>query len=227
MNCDLEGDLAGCAKMCAFVERLRAAPQARVGCDFTERVLSAVKDGVAEPPRKGAFAEFVVRTVFSAAACLAMCMVVHSIFDSAASGSNADSVSRLVACQRDDGTFSSSSAAQYMQAFAVVALAKDASAHAAALNAAVGAITRSQNAAGGWANSEISTRNVEALRVAAGVGVAGAMRAYRRGLRYLRVNGIDAMTGSDFARAAKDAVGRANWPDEGLARTAGVCGMLM
>ena len=90
----------------------------------------------------------------------------------------------------------------------------------------MGAITRTQNADGGWANAELSARNVEALRVAADAGVAGAMRAYKKGLRYLRVNGIGEMTKADFALAAQDAARRVNSSDEGLARTAVMCRLM-
>ena len=49
MNCDLEGDLAGCAEMRAFAESLRAAPQARVDDGFADRVMAAV--GAEKKPR--------------------------------------------------------------------------------------------------------------------------------------------------------------------------------
>ena len=213
MNCDLEGELAGCAEMRAFAESLRAAPQARVDDGFADRVMAAV--GAEKKPR-AKWRMPPLGVVLGLAASLAVAAAYFFIHPETSSSIRKARVELLVHCQRDDGTFSSSSAAQYMQSFAVAALAEDASTHAAALDAAVGAITRSQNADGGWAN-------VEALRVAADAGVAGAMRAYKRWLRYLRVNGIGEMTRADLALAAKDAAQRVNSSDEGLARSAALC----
>ena len=220
MNCDLEGDLAGCAEMRAFAESLRAAPQARVDDGFADRVMAAV--GAEKTPR-AKWRMPPLGVVLGLAASLTVAAAYFFIHSEMSSSIRKARVELLVHCQRDDGTFSSSSAAQYMQSFAVAALAEDASTHAAALDAAVGAITRTQNADGGWANAELSARNVEALRVAADAGVAGAMRAYKRGLRYLRVNGIGEMTRADLALAAKDAAQRVNSSDEGLARSAALC----
>lgn len=219
MNCDLECGLAENAEMRSLVEMLRAAPQARVEDGFAQRVMAAAGAEKARarwrmPP---------IRVVLEVAACLAVVAAYFYIHATSSVNIRNARTEMLVHCQRADGTFSASSAAPYMQAFAVAALAKDASAHAAALVAAVDAITRAQNADGGWANAELSARNVEALRVAADAGVAGAMRAYKRGLRYLRVNGIGEMTRSDLVLAAKDAARRVDSSDEGLMRSAALC----
>lgn len=209
--------------MRAFAESLRAAPQARVDDGFADRVMAAV--GAGKKPR-AKWRMPPLGAVLGLAASLAVAAAYFFIHSEMSSSARKARMELLVHCQRDDGTFSSSSAAQYMQSFAVAALAEDASAHAAALDAAVGAITRTQNADGGWANAELSARNVEALRVAADAGVAGAMRAYKKGLRYLRVNGIGEMTKADFAFAAQDAARRVNLSDEGLARTAVMCRLM-
>lgn len=222
MNCDLEGDLAGCAELRAFAESLRSAPQASVKDGFADRVMAAV-DAAKKPRAKWHMPP--LGAVLGLAASLAVAAAYFFIHSEMSSSiRKAARMELLVHCQRDDGTFSSSSAAPYMQAFAVAALANsDRTMHSAALTAAVGAIMRAQNADGGWANAAISARNVEALRVATEAGVDGAKRAYRRGLRYLRVNGIGEMTKAEFVLAAKDAVRRINVSDEGLARSAAMC----
>ena len=58
-----------------------------------------------------------------------------------------------------------------------------------------------------------------ALAAAAKAGVARAMPAYRRGRRYLRMNGILEMSAADMARDARAAEKRLVGSDPGLARS--------
>ena len=103
-------------------------------------------------------------------------------------------------------------------------LARDPSRHAAALGSAVDALVREQNAEGGWANAAVSARNVAALRQAVDAGVAGAARAYRRGLRYLRLNGQFEASAEDLAREAQAALARLGASaDRGLACSVALC----
>lgn len=108
-------------------------------------------------------------------------------------------------CQRPDGSFSDSSAAPYVQAFAVTGLAKDPSSDRAALDRAVEALVRTQKADGGWGNAALSAWNVTALAQAEAAGVSRAREARRRGLRYLRIHGIGELSASELVREAKDA----------------------
>ena len=195
MNCDLEGDLAGCAEMRAFAESLRAAPQARVDDGFADRVMAAV--GAEKKPR-AKWRMPPLGVVLGLAASLTVAAAYFFIHSEMSSSIRKARMELLVHCQRDDGTFSSSSAAQYMQSFAVAALAEDASTHAAALDAAVGAITRSQNADGGWGSPDLTARNVAALALAVRAGDEAAACAWKRGVRYLRAHGI-AETDDPFA----------------------------
>ena len=201
MNCDLEGDLAGCAEMRAFAESLRAAPQARVDDGFADRVMAAV--GAEKKPR-AKWRMPPLGVVLGLAASLTVAAAYFFIHSEMSSSIRKARMELLVHCQRDDGTFSSSSAAQYMQPFAVAALAEDASAHAAALDAAVGAITRTQNADGGWANAELSARNVEALRVAADAGVAGAPTGLGESGKPESVKGFTAVVSAKFTAAGSN-----------------------
>jgi len=124
---------------------------------------------------------------------------------------------RLVSCQRADGSFSSSTAAPYVQAFAVTVLSRDPASNRTALEQAVGALVRTQNEEGGWANARLSAQNVAALAAATRAGVDMAMPAYRRGRRYLRMHGIIEMTAADMAHAAREATARLPDADAGLA----------
>ena len=127
----------------------------------------------------------------------------------------------IVANQRPDGSFSDSSAAPYVQAFAVTGLATTPSPDRAALNRAVDALVRTQGADGGGGNAVLSARNVTALAQAGAAGVPRAREARRRGLRYLRLHGIGEISAADLAREAKDALSRlAGSRDAGL-----VCGV--
>ena len=215
MNGDLESELAAAPELRALVESLRSAPQALVGEDFTAGVMAAVR---AERKRRWPWC---LRSaiLLPAAAALAVCLALAGVFRS----QPVYSASYLVACQRSDGLFSESSAAPYMQAFAVTALAKDAKGTKAALDSAVDALVREQNAEGGWANASLSARNVAALQAAATVGATGAGRAYKRGLRYLRTHGIGELTAADFVREARYALARIDQNERALVCGAALC----
>ena len=223
MNEDLERMLEGDAEMCALADALRAAPQARVDDGFAARVLAGVRADRTRRTRWGFLRRIDMASAVPVAAAFALLLGAAAVFLQRPV-SPAWSTARLVACQRADGTFTATSAAPYVQAFAVSALARDPAVHAAALDSAVGALVRDQNAEGGWSNASLSARNVAALREAVDAGVANAARAYRRGLRYLRLNGIVERTPSDLAREAKDAFAHlAASTDSGLACSVALC----
>ena len=212
MNEDIEKALDGAdADLRAFVASLRAAPQARVRDGFAAGVMAAIAaESRRAPLRRWARPSI----LFPLAACLVALLAFASLFFRPVP---TFSMERLVSHQRADGSFSSSTAAPYVQAFAVTVLAKDPSADRAALEQAVGALVRTQNEAGGWANARLSAQNVAALAAAAKAGVDRAMPAYRRGRRYLRLHGIIEMSAADMMRDAKEATGRLPTADVGLA----------
>ena len=207
-------------ELMALADALRAAPAARTSEDFTSSVMAAVH---AERSRMRSRPP-IWRSPWLGvplAACFALLLALGSVFNRP---SPTWTSARLAACQQADGSFSSSSAAPYVQAFAVAALAADPSASMDTLKAAVAAIVRDQTAEGGWANAALSVRNVAALREAAAVGVAGAQRAYRRGLRYLRLNGIREMSPADLVRAAQAMRARLEGSSDcGLACSVALC----
>ena len=172
MNEDIERALNGSdADLRAFVASLRAAPQARVRDGFAADVMAAVE----AEARRGAFARSLrgllrPAALFPLAACLVALLAVASIFFHPVPRF---SLEKLVACQRADGSFSSSTAAPYVQAYAVTVLAKD--------------------------------------------GVDVAVRAYRRGVRYLRMHGIGEMSAADLSRDARSAAPRLSASDLGIA----------
>ena len=207
-------------EMRGFAASLRAAPSARTSEGFTASVMAAVH---AEKSRMRSRPP-IWRSPWLGvpiAACFALLLALGSVFNRSPS---AWTPARLVACQQADGFFSRSSAAPYVQAFAVVALAADSSVAAETLKAAVSAIVRDQTAEGGWANAAMSVRNVAALHAASVVGVDGAQRAYRRGLRYLRLNGIREMSSADLVREAKETRARLDASaDGGLIGSLALC----
>lgn len=212
MNVDLETALNGSnADMRAFVASLRAAPQARVRDGFAADVMSAVEADVRRSSMRKLFRPSVL---FPLAACLVAMLAFASLFFRPVPGVSRE---RLVSCQRADGSFSSSTAAPYVQAFAVTVLSRDPASNRTALEQAVGALVRTQNEEGGWANARLSAQNVAALAAATKAGVDMAMPAYRRGRRYLRMHGIIEMTATDITRAAQEATGRLSDADAGLA----------
>ena len=212
MNADLERALNGSdADLRAFVASLRAAPQARVRAGFAADVMATVEADGRRASLRGLFRPAVL---FPLAACFVALLAVASLFLRPVPGVSRE---RLVSCQRSDGSFSSSTAAPYVQAFAVTVLAKDPAANRSALEQAVGALVRTQNEEGGWANARLSAQNVAALAAATKAGVDMAVPAYRRGRRYLRMHGIGEMTAADMARDAQEATRRLSDADAGLA----------
>ena len=223
MNADLERDLLAAGDgLGDVVAVLRQAPLAHVPDGFAARV-------TANLPRAGGFARFRARRISSsawlaAASLVAACLFVAFVFRHAPADS---SVSGLSACQRVDGSFSASSAAPYVQAFAVTVLAKNPSSDRAALDLAVDALVRTQDASGGWGNAALSARNVAALAQAEAAGVARARVPRRRGLRYLRMNGIAELSASDLVREANDARSRLGASgDVGLVRSTALAARL-
>ena len=223
MNADLERDLLAAGDgLRDVVGALRRAPQARVQPGFAAQVLAHL-------PREGGFFRFCSRwltppVLFAAAASLvALCMFVSLVFRPVPTFS----VARLAECQLTDGSFSSSSAAPYVQAFAVTVLARDPSSDRTALDRAVDALVRTQDAAGGWGNAALSARNVAALAQAEGAGVARARAARRRGLRYLRMHGIGELSAGELVQEANDAFARLGGSrDAGLVCSAALAGKL-
>ena len=212
MNVDLERALNGAeADMRAFVASLRAAPQAHVRDGFAAGVMAAV---VAAESRRASLRRcFRPSVLFPLAAGLVALLAVATLFLRPVPKALRP---RLVACQRTDGMFSPSTAAPYVQAFAVAVLAKDPASDRAALERAVGALVRTQDEAGGWANARLSAQNVAALAAAADAGVAAAAPAYRRGVRYLRTHGIGELSAAEMARDARAAAARLPASDPGL-----------
>ena len=205
MNADLERDLLEAGDgLGDVVAALRRAPQAHVAPGFAARVRSHL-------PHKGGFVRVRSRwlspSVLLAAAASLVCAFVFVVFLVNQPATSLPVV-RLASCQRTDGSFSSSSAAPYVQAFAVTVLAKDPSADRVALDRAVDTLVRSQDADGGWGNVALSARNVIALAQAEAAGVARARASHRRGLRYLRMHGIGELSAADLVREAKDAFAR-------------------
>ncbi len=222
MSADLERDLLEAGDgLGDVVAALRRAPQARVPEGFAARVMSRL-------PRKGGFvrAKWLSPSVLLAVAAslVAAFVFVSLVFRPAPQDPSAPSLS---ACQRGDGSFSSSSAAPYVQAFAVAALAKDPSLDRAALDLAVDTLVRTQDAAGGWGNAALSARNVAALAQAEAAGVAQARAARRRGLRYLRMHGVGEISAGELVREAKDAFARIGQShDDGLVCSTALAGRL-
>lgn len=179
----------------SFAKALKAAPQRKVGEDFTRGVM--LKVAVAERRRK-------FKMWFSMAASVAVVCAFSSVFRVETS---AEEVKDISGKQRADGFFADNSSAPYIQAFAVKALAGDQTV-SPALEKAVSALAVSQNAEGGWSNISLSARNVLALSFAASRGVKEAKAAYRKGLKYLRKQGAVEMTLDEFTAQAKEAASR-------------------
>ncbi len=201
---DIERALEGSdADMRAFVAALRAAPQATTRPDFTADVLAAARAEEAarrRPMRWLRWAERLTAAVPLVAGFALLLAVGTAVLRPAAP---AWSMARLVSYQLPDGTFTASSAAPYVQAFAVTVLAKDPSAAPQAFDSAVEALVRAQTAEGGWANATLSARNVAALGQAAAAGSARALAAYHRGARYLRAHGIGEISLAELVREAR------------------------
>jgi len=224
MNADLERTLDEAGDdLRTFAERLRSAPQAHLPPEFTDAVMARIR--AERMPRRVSF----LRRAYPIAAAVAVLLALGAVVlrPSGERGNSGSAGTDLAACQRADGTFSASSAADYVQAFAVAALVRDARAPKGALPAAVGALVRAQGVDGGWKNARLSAYNVLALREASAVGVKGARTAYRRGLRYLHAHGIGEVGRDDLVREAKTAIARLGRDaDPGLVRSAAVCAAL-
>lgn len=222
MNRDVEETLGTDADLRALVGVLCAAPLARTSDTFTASVMAAVRAERASVAHASRWGGLRLVPVLSIAACLALLIALGALLLHPSPVGT--TTANLVACQRADGTFSSSSAAPYVQAFAVTALARDSAAAPTALAAAVGALVRDQNAEGGWSSAALSARNVVALREAANVGAAGARGAYKRGLRYLRTHGIGEISSADLVHEAKVASARLDASaDRGLSCSVTLC----
>lgn len=173
--------------------RLRAVPSAHVGADFSAKVMSAIRE-----ERK--------RRRFSASGVFALAASFFAVVGFAAILSKdvpQFSLKTMLAAQQQDGSFAATTAAPYVQAFAVKVLASDPSAPSEALSKAVASLIRTQNADGGWGQPELSARNSAALRTAAQAGDEAAACAHRRALRYLRYNGIKEPSPAEFAHDAR------------------------
>ena len=206
MNGDLKAQLAEMGpEFAGLAASLGRAAGAGTSPGFTARVMSEIS--LSERRRR------IRRAGWWAAAAAAVVAVfaVHGLTpgvkpapEPAVSG-----IDRLVASQRADGTFSISSAASYVQAFAVQALADSHDARArAALESAVAALVRSQSGEGGWSSDMQSSYNVAALAAAEAAGVESARIPLRRGLRYLRANGISERPEGSLGKAAAAALKR-------------------
>ena len=208
MNADLEAQLAEMGPEFAGLGTvLCKASGARTGAGFTMRVMAevAASERRARMRRYGWWG--------AAAAALVAVFAIHGLVPGgkavqAPSGAP-DGIGMLLASQRADGTFSASSAASYVQAYAVQALADSRDVRArAALESAVAALVRSQSGEGGWRGDSLSSYNVAALAAAEAAGVESARIPLRRGLRYLRANGIGECPAGALGKAAAAALGR-------------------
>jgi len=202
MNADLERQLAEMGpEFAGLASSLGKAAGSRVSSGFTARVMAevAVSERRARVRRVGWWT--------AAAAAMVALFAVHGLTSGARPAS--DGLGRLVASQRADGTFCESSAASYVQAYAVQALADSRDERArAALESAVAALVRSQSGEGGWSSGVQSSYNVAALAAAEAAGVESARIPLRRGLRYLRANGISECPAGALGKAAAEALDR-------------------
>ncbi len=204
MNGDLEAQLAEMGpEFAGLAASLGRAAGAGTSPGFTARVMSEIS--LSERRRR------IRRAAWWAAAAAAVVAVfaVHGLAPGVKPSvkPSVSGLDRLVASQRADGTFSISSAASYVQAFAVQALADSHDERArAALESAVAALVRSQSGEGGWPSDMQSSYNVAALAAAEAAGVESASIPLRRGLRYLRANGISECPSDALCKAAAAAL---------------------
>lgn len=140
------------------------------------------------------------RWIGSAAACAAVCAAAGlGIWLRGGGGVAAE----IAARQTESGHFTREAYAPHVQAYGVAALAAAGGGASAVLEAAVGALARSQDAEGGWGSAATSARNVAALALAKRAGAAGADVALKRGRRFLRNCGIEEPSGEALAREAR------------------------
>ena len=202
MTRDLENQLREMGpEFAPLAAALDAASAARVSRGFTGRVMAEI-DAFSRLRR--------VRVAWwsAAAAALVAMLAAHGLTGGRTESAPAvTGLERLLAEQRSDGTFCDSSAASYVQAYAVQALADAHDVRArASLEAAVEALVRSQSGEGGWGDPRQTSHNVAALAAAEAAGVSGGRLARRRGLRYLRANGIPECPAEELGRAAAAAL---------------------
>ena len=204
MNKDLEMQIAEMGpEFGAMAAALGRAAGARASSGFTVRVMSEV--AACERRRRARRACWWA----AAAASLVAVFAIHGVVRRPAAQPVDAGLERLVASQRADGTFSGSSASSYVQAFAVQALADARDERVRpSLESAVAALVRSQSGEGGWSGDMQSSYNVAALAAAEAAGVESARIPRRRGLRYLRANGIDECPDGVLGRAASAAIRR-------------------
>ena len=203
MNADLEAEIAGMGPgFAALGAALGSAAGAKTSSGFTAGTMALV----ARSERR--------RRIFragwwtAAAAAVAAAFAVNGLFQ-AGGRAQPCGMAALVATQLEDGTFSASSAAPYVQAYAVKALADSRDERfRAALESAVAALVRGQSGEGGWRSVVESSCNVAALAAAEAAGVESARVPLRRGLRYLRANGICECPAGELGKAAAEAVRR-------------------
>ena len=220
MNADLEELVrTSDAEMAAFVRALRAAPQARVEADFAARVRAGLRQ---ERRRRSLWSVVGSRGLFAAAAALVVLLAFGTTMLSRTGTSM--TVAQLAACQQADGSFSSSTAAPYVQAFAVTALAEKGTSQRPVLEQAVASLIRAQQADGGWGNAQLSARNVAALSLAAQAGLVQVRDAVRRGIRYLHTQGIPELSKAELVAEAKVMLPRLHGStDVGLASGLALC----
>lgn len=207
MNADLEMQLAEMGpEFAGLGAALSKASGARTSQGFTMRVMAEIgqSERRARMRRAGWWA--------AAAAALVAVFAVHGLVSGAkptAPAAAPTAIERLLASQLADGTFGRSSAASYVQAYAVQALADSRDERArAALESAVAALVRSQSGEGGWKGDIESSCNVSALAAAEAAGVESAKIPRKRGLRYLRANGISERPEGSLGKAAAAALER-------------------
>ena len=148
MNDELERDLtAAGGGLLPFAESLRRAPAAHAAPGFAENVMAKV--------RRRKRLTWLRPVAFATAASAAAAVALTAVVDTSA-GKPSEEV--LMAHQRADGSFTASSAAPHVQAFAVSALARKGKPAFHALQLAVNALIRSQGADGGWGSAGLLAR---------------------------------------------------------------------
>lgn len=195
MNADLSAWLSELdSDEARVVSLVREAPVVSVTSDFTSRVLAALP-----PPSRCERFVACVRThrlfIYSACACL---LVVLSCSWGFFCMPRLSSSSELVSLQQRNGTFTTSSAANYLQAFAVVALLHREASPVDSLERAVKALVHAQGADGQWQNVELTRRNLFALKLAQDKGLTWVRASYLKGVRALRGTGHEELTSAEF-----------------------------
>ncbi len=201
---DYKTDFKADAQMLSFAESLRSAPGSKVSDDFTSRIMNEIRSESKASPLHPVWTKFFTPgKAFAAAASVIILLGISSVFlrtdESSVTG-------ELLARQCKNGQFTSSSAAPYVQAFAIRELAKNPAGNAVALKAAVNALLASQNADGSWLNDQVTACNVTVLAAVAELGIDGVSHAYKMGARYLRTRNIALLTKEEMNAEAKKAL---------------------